>query len=96
MKQNSNDEITLETLENQITLETLDHLIINTIKEMGYSKKKCLNKNSISILISILIKLLENPELSKQDIESRLLSMIVNGKLEKKCTNGETSFYIKK
>ena len=57
MKQNSNDEITLETLENQITLETLDHLIINTIKEIGYSKKKRLDKSSISILISILIKL---------------------------------------
>ena len=29
MTQNSNDEITMETLENQITLETLDHLITN-------------------------------------------------------------------
>ena len=29
---NPNDDITMETLENQITLETLDHLIINVIK----------------------------------------------------------------
>ena len=32
MTQNPNDDITMETLENQITLETLDHLIINAIK----------------------------------------------------------------
>ena len=29
----------METLENQITVETLNHLIINAIKEIGYSKK---------------------------------------------------------
>ena len=29
----------METLENQITPETLDHLIINAIKEIRYSKK---------------------------------------------------------
>ena len=40
MMQNANDDITMETLGNQITLETLDHLIINAIKEIGYSKKK--------------------------------------------------------
>ena len=39
---------------------------------------------------------MENPELSKQYIESRLSSTIVNGKLENKCINGQTSFYIKK
>ena len=39
MTQNSNDDITMETLEIQITLKTLDHLIINPIKEIGYSKK---------------------------------------------------------
>ena len=33
MTQNPNDDITMETLENQITLETLDHLILNDIKE---------------------------------------------------------------
>ena len=49
MTQNSNDDITMETLEIQITLETLDHLII-----------------------------------------------MVDGKLEKNCTNGKTFFYIKK
>ena len=36
MMQNSNVDITMETLENQITL--LDHLIINAIKEIRYSK----------------------------------------------------------
>ena len=39
MTQNRNDDIIMETLENQITLETLDHLIINAVKEIGYSKK---------------------------------------------------------
>ena len=34
MMQNPNDDITMETLENQITLETLDNLIINAIKEI--------------------------------------------------------------
>ena len=43
-----------------------------------------------------LNKTLENLELSKPCIENRLSSMIVDGKLEKKCTNGQTSFYIKK
>ena len=47
MTQNPNDDITMETLENQITLETLDHLIINGIKEIRYSKKKRPDKNSI-------------------------------------------------
>ena len=32
MTQNPNDDITMETLENQTTLETLDDLIINAIK----------------------------------------------------------------
>ena len=32
MMQNSNVDITMETLENQITFETLDHLIINAIE----------------------------------------------------------------
>ena len=41
MTKNSNDDITMKTLENQITLETLGHLIIiNAIKEIPYSKKK--------------------------------------------------------
>ena len=78
------DDITMETLENQITLETLDHLIINAIKEIRYSKKKRPDENSIF------------EYLNKQYMESRLSSMIVDGKLEKKCTNGQTSFYIKK
>ena len=39
MTQNPNDDITMETPENQLTLETLDHLIINIIKEIRYSKK---------------------------------------------------------
>ena len=81
MKQNSNDDITMETLENQITLETLDHLIINAIKEIPYDKKKRPDENSI---FEYLNKTLENSELSKQYIESRLSSMIVDGKLEKK------------
>ena len=82
----------METLENQITLEILDHLIINAINEMRYIKKKCPDETSI---FEYLNKILENPELSKQHI-SRLPSLIVDGKLEKKCTNGQTSFYIKK
>ena len=41
-------------------------------------------------------KILENPTLSKQYKKCRLSSMIVDGKLEKKGTNGQTSFYIKK
>ena len=93
MTQNPNDDITMETLENQITLETLDHLIINAIKEIRYSKKKRPDENSISEYFN---KTLENPDLNKQYMESRLSSMIVDGKLEKKCTNGQTSFYIKK
>ena len=93
MTQNPNDDITMEKLENQITLETLDHLIISAIKEIRYSKKKRPDENSI---FEYLNKTLENPDLSKQYIESRLSSMIVDGKLEKKCTNGQTSFYIKK
>ena len=93
MTQNPNDDITMETLENQITLETLDHLIINAIKEIRYSKKKRPDENSI---FEYLNKTLENPDLNKQYMESRLSSMIVDGKLEKKCTNGQTSFYIKK
>ena len=93
MTQNPNDDITMETLENQITLETLDHLIINAIKEIRYSKKKRPDENSI---FEYLNKTLENPDLNKQYMENRLSSMIVDGKLEKKCTNGQTSFYIKK
>ena len=47
MTQIANDDITMETLENQITLETLDHLIINATKEIDYSKKKRPDENSI-------------------------------------------------
>ena len=93
MTQNSNDDMTMGTLENQITLETLDHLIINAIKEIRYSKKKRPDENSI---FEYLNKTLENSELSKQYIDSRLSPMIVDGKLEKKCTNGQTSFYMEK
>ena len=39
---------------------------------------------------------LETPELSKQYIESRLLTMLVDGKLKKKYTNRQTSSCIKK
>ena len=41
------DDIGMEILENQITLETLDHLIINAIKEIRYSKKKRPDENSV-------------------------------------------------
>ena len=47
MRQNPNDDKTMEKLENQITLETLDHLIINAIKEICYCKKKSPDENSI-------------------------------------------------
>ena len=40
MTPNSNNDGIMETLENQIILETLDHLIINAITEIRYSKKK--------------------------------------------------------
>ena len=83
----------METVENQITLETLDHLIINAIKEIRYSKKKRPDENSI---FEYLSKTLKNPDINKQYMESRLSPMTVDGKLEKKCTNGQTSFYIKK
>ena len=86
MMQNSNDEITINTLENQITLETLDHSIINAIKEIRYSKKQRLDENSI---FEYRNKTLENSELSKQYIESSLSSMIADGKLEKRCANGK-------
>ena len=62
MTQSPNDDITMETLENQITLETLDHLIINAIKELRYIRKKNPDENSI---FEYLNKTLENPELSK-------------------------------
>ena len=52
----------METLDSQITLETLDHLIINAIKDIRYSKKKRPDKNSI---FEYLNKTLENPDLSK-------------------------------
>ena len=81
MTPNLNNDITMETLENQIILETLDHLIIKAIKEICYSKKKCSDENFI---FEYLNKTLKNPELSKQCIKSRLSSMIVVGKLEKK------------
>ena len=92
MRQNSNDNITMETLEKQIALETLDPSIINAIKEIRYSKKKRLDENSIFEYL----KTLENPELNKQYIEITLSSLIIEGKLEKKCTNWQKSFYIKK
>ena len=60
MTQNPNDNITMETLENQITLDTLDHLIINTVKEIRYSKKKRPDENFI---FEYLNKTLENPDL---------------------------------
>ena len=55
MTQNPNDDITMETLENQITLEALDYLIINTLvsynkiqyNKMRYSEKKRPDENSI-------------------------------------------------
>ena len=62
MTQSPNDDITMETLENQITLETLDHLIKNAIKELRYIRKKNPDENSI---FEYLNKTLENPELSK-------------------------------
>ena len=62
MTQNPNDDITMETLENQITLVTLDYLIINTIKEIRYSKKKRPDENSI---FEYFNKTFENPDLSK-------------------------------
>ena len=86
MTQNSNDDLTMETLENQITLETLDYLIINAIKEICCSKRKRPNENSI---LEYPNKILENPELSKQYIESRLSSMIADGKLEKSVLMGK-------
>ena len=61
MMQKSNDDITMETLQNQITLKTLDHLIINAIKEIRYSKKKRPDEKSI---FGYLNKTLKNPELS--------------------------------
>ena len=69
MTQDLNDDITMETLENQTTLETLDHLLINAIKQIRCSNKKRPDENSI---FECLNKTLENPELSKQYIESRL------------------------
>ena len=76
MMQNPNDDITIETLENQPTLETLEHLIINANKEIRDSKKKRPDENSI---FEYLNKTLENPDLKKQYMESRLSSMIVDG-----------------
>ena len=61
MTQNPNDDITMETLENQITLEILDHLIINAIKEICYSKEKRPDEN----IFEYLNKTLQNPDLSK-------------------------------
>ena len=69
------------------------YLITNAIIEVCYSKKKCPDENSI---FEYLKKTLENPDLNKDYMECRLSSMIVDGKLEKKCTNGQASFYIKK
>ena len=54
MTQNPNDDIAIETLENQITLETLDHLIVNAIKEICYSKK---NTQMKTPFLSTLTKL---------------------------------------
>ena len=54
MTQNSNDDITMETLENQMTLETINHLTINAIKEIRYSAKNAQMKTpSLSILTKI-------------------------------------------
>ena len=75
MTQNPNDDMTMEPLENQITLEIQDHLMINAIKEIRYSKRKRQDENSI---FEYLKKAFENPELSKQHIDSRLSSMIVD------------------
>ena len=68
MTQNSNDDITMETLENQITLGTLHHLIINAVKEIRYSKKKRPDENSS---FEYLNKTSENPELGKQYIHRK-------------------------
>ena len=54
MAQNPNDDITIETLENQIAIEALDQLIINAIKEICCSKKKRPDENPF---LSTLIKL---------------------------------------
>ena len=54
MTQNPNDDITMETLENQITLETLDHLIINAIKKFVTVRKNALMKTPF---LSTLTKL---------------------------------------
>ena len=48
---NSNDGITMETLENQITLETLDHLIINTSKKYVTVRKNAQMKPPSSTLV---------------------------------------------
>ena len=47
MTLNSNDDITIETLENLINLKTLYHFIINAMKEIPYSKNKRLDENLI-------------------------------------------------
>ena len=47
MTLNSNDDITIETLENQINLKTPEHFIINAMKEIRYSKNKQLDENFI-------------------------------------------------
>ena len=68
-------------------------MITSAIEEIRYSRKKGPDENSI---FEYLNKTFENPVLSKQYIERRLSSMIIDWKLEKKCINGQTSFYIKK
>ena len=60
MTQNPNDDIAIETLENQITLETLDHLIINAIKEICYSEKNAQMRTPF--LSTLINKSLENPD----------------------------------
>ena len=60
MTQNPNEDIAIETLENQITLETLDHLIINAIKEICYSEKNAQMRTPC--LSTLINKSLENPD----------------------------------
>ena len=54
MTHNSNDDITMETLENQISLETLDHLIITLSKKYVKVRK---NAQMKTVSLSTLTKL---------------------------------------
>ena len=54
MTHNSNDDIAMETLENQISLETLDHLIITLSKKYVKVRK---NAQMKTVSLSTLTKL---------------------------------------